>query len=183
MDGKLNSLVIELGAMALIWVMWLGECGAVDLLRLIHGRSRELKGEICIIAAGIATTLSTEEGRGFCKNLDNLTNDPELAGLDPSVLGELPSFSTPGFILTGLLLSPPFSFKAAAKKILQSVCSELHAELAFIWISWILVTAAVGLLVFSGLKKQKRLGRSVSVSFYIILLRVSRQRKEPQSRS
>jgi hypothetical protein len=38
------------------------------------------------LAASISVTVSTSDGRSFCSNLNNLTNDPELADLDPELL-------------------------------------------------------------------------------------------------
>lgn len=41
------------------------------------------------LAASISVTVSTADGRSFCSNLDDLTNDPELKDLDPELLSEL----------------------------------------------------------------------------------------------
>jgi hypothetical protein len=52
---------------------------------------------------------------------------------------------------------------ATAKKILSSACSELHAELAFIWIGFVVSTLLTVYLVSLGLKA----GRSVSRLFFV----------------
>ncbi|KAI5449244.1 hypothetical protein NCC49_005160 [Naganishia albida] len=82
------------------------------------------------LASSISVTVSTSDGRSFCSNLNNLTNDPELADLDPELL-------------------------KMAKKALKSACSEIHASLAFSWMSFVLSTfMAIGLIVL-GLRERR----------------------------
>lgn len=75
------------------------------------------------IAAGIATTHYTSEDRSVCKHINDLFDLPEFEDVDPEVV-------------------------AAAKKIFKSACSELHAELAFIWISFVLATIILGSIIW-----------------------------------
>lgn len=51
---------------------------------------------------------------------------------------------------------------ATARRILQSACSEIHAELAFIWISFVVSTIIVLHLFRVGTQAHKRIGRVVS---------------------
>ena len=75
------------------------------------------------IAAGVSTTHFTSEDRSVCKHLNDLFDLPELEDVDPSVLD-------------------------LAKKILKQSCRLLHAELAFIWIGFIMTTLVLGATVF-----------------------------------
>ncbi|ORX34186.1 hypothetical protein BD324DRAFT_168878 [Kockovaella imperatae] len=79
------------------------------------------------LAAGIDTTLFTSEDRSVCKHIDDLFDLPEFENADPQVI-------------------------QAAKKIFQSACSELHAQLAFIWIGFIVTTLLLGYLVVHALR-------------------------------
>ncbi|KAK4689042.1 hypothetical protein P7C73_g1069, partial [Tremellales sp. Uapishka_1] len=88
------------------------------------------------LASGIRTTTYTEESRSFCKNLDDLFDLPELKDLDAAQL-------------------------AAAKKILQSACSEIHAQLAFVWIGFVVLTFVTAYLLWLGVRQQSRGNRSI----------------------
>ncbi|KAJ9118445.1 hypothetical protein QFC24_006091 [Naganishia onofrii] len=68
-------------------------------------------------------------------NINDLTNDPELAGLDPEIL-------------------------KVAKKVFKQACSQIHASLAFSWMSFVLSTfILVGMLAL-GLRERKNGNRS-----------------------
>ena len=53
-------------------------------------------------------------------------------------------------------------FAAIARKVIQSACSELHAELAFIWIAFVLITFVLGYTIVLGMRQQSRGDRTVS---------------------
>ncbi|KAK8847648.1 hypothetical protein IAR55_005507 [Kwoniella newhampshirensis] len=80
------------------------------------------------LASGIATTKYTEEGRSICKNLDDLLDVPELSDVPPDAL-------------------------AMIKKVFKSACRDLHADLAFIWIGFIVATMIVGFTVVLGMRQ------------------------------
>lgn len=52
----------------------------------------------------------------------------------------------------------------AAKKIFKSACSELHAELAFIWISFVLASIILGSIVWLWYRNGPN--KQVSLSFW-----------------
>ncbi|KAJ9112102.1 hypothetical protein QFC22_006402 [Naganishia vaughanmartiniae] len=87
------------------------------------------------LASSIAVTHSTSDDRSFCRNINNLTNDPELAGLDPEIL-------------------------KVAKKVLKQACSQIHASLAFSWMSFVLSTIIlVGMFVL-GIRERRKGNRN-----------------------
>ncbi|KAJ9093052.1 hypothetical protein QFC21_006543 [Naganishia friedmannii] len=86
-------------------------------------------------ASSIAVTHSTSDDRSFCRNINDLTNDPELAGLDPEIL-------------------------KVAKKVFKQACSQIHASLAFSWMSFVLSTfILVGMLAL-GLRERRNGNRT-----------------------
>ena len=100
------------------------------------------------LAASISVTVSTADGRSFCSNLNDLTNDPELKDLDPELLSEFCMRLMRGISLMVL-------WSDMAKKALKSACSEIHASLAFSWMSFVLATfMAIGLLAL-GLRERR----------------------------
>ncbi|KAL7420362.1 hypothetical protein Q5752_005332 [Cryptotrichosporon argae] len=85
------------------------------------------------LAAGIATTVYTDAGRSLCRNLDDLFEQPELEGLDADAL-------------------------ALIKKAMQKACSELHAELAFIWIGFAVLVLVLAHLGGTALRARRAVG-------------------------
>jgi hypothetical protein len=75
------------------------------------------------VAAGASTTHFTSEDRSVCKHLNDLFDLPELEDVDPDLLD-------------------------MAKKVLKQSCRLLHAELAFIWIAFVMTTLVVASTVF-----------------------------------
>jgi hypothetical protein len=70
----------------------------------------------------------------MCKHLDDLFNLPEFENADKEQL-------------------------AIFRKILKSVCRDVHAQLAFIWIGFVVLTLATIYLIVLGAKK----GNTVSL--------------------
>jgi len=83
------------------------------------------------LASGIDTTIFTSEGRSVCKHLDDLFDLPEFEQVDQDVLQQ-------------------------AKNVLSDACSELHAELAFIWIGFVATTLLFGYLIVQALRMRSR---------------------------
>jgi len=118
-----NSLVVSLGAEATLgfvqWVFWL--------------------------AAAIATTHFTSDGRSVCKHLNELFELPEFEGMDREAI-------------------------KIVKKALKSACSEMHAELAFMWIGFILTTLVVASSVFLWMKngRTKEVGQGLFSVYQLV---------------
>ena len=93
------------------------------------------------LAAAVATTHYTSDDRSACKHINDIFDLPEFEDLDPDAV-------------------------KLVKKVFKSACSELHAELAFLWIGFILTTFIVGTSVVLWMKN----GRNKEVSWPLRLV-------------
>jgi hypothetical protein len=100
-----------------------------------------------LVAAGIATTRYTEGDRAVCKHLDDLFNLPEFEDADKEAL-------------------------ALVKKVLKSTCTDVHAQLAFVWIGFVVLTLTTIYLIVLGAKK----GNTVSQSLLMTKLMIGMER-------
>ncbi|OCF32803.1 hypothetical protein I316_05439 [Kwoniella heveanensis BCC8398] len=87
------------------------------------------------LAAAISTTHTSRDDRAVCRHLDDLFDLPEFENVDKDAL-------------------------ALAKKIFKSTCRDLNAQLAFIWIGFIVVTFILGYLIYLGTKRSNTMWRA-----------------------
>lgn len=78
-----NSLIVETGVSALLWIMWLGERDCTFGLLLA------IADVLLLLAAAAATTIHTEQDRSVCKDVDGVFADiPGGDELDQAAIGK-----------------------------------------------------------------------------------------------
>ncbi|WWC88888.1 uncharacterized protein L201_003803 [Kwoniella dendrophila CBS 6074] len=87
------------------------------------------------LAAGISTTRYTSADRAICKHIDDLFDLPEFEQADPQAI-------------------------AIAKKIFKSTCRDVKAQLAFVWIGFLVLTLTTVYLVSLAIKRGNSMWRS-----------------------
>ncbi|WVQ65992.1 uncharacterized protein L199_004170 [Kwoniella botswanensis] len=87
------------------------------------------------LAAAASTTHYTSADRAICKHIDDLFDLPEFE-------------------------DAPADAIALAKKVFKSTCRDLKAQLAFLWIGFVLLTLTTVYLVYLGMKRGNSMWRS-----------------------
>ncbi|WRT67586.1 uncharacterized protein IL334_004558 [Kwoniella shivajii] len=104
---------------------------AIIILRLVKPAWIPLFNEVILsfilwsfwLAAAASTTYHTKDDRQVCKHIDDLFDLPEFENADQDAI-------------------------ALAKKIFKSTCRDVKAQLAFVWIGFVILTITSGYLAY-----------------------------------
>lgn len=97
-ETALASVAGELGVAALTWLFWIGTYSTHprSLLKRLSIRDHTVVTLLfrlryradTLVAAAISITITTTDGRSFCRHLNDLFDVPELENLDPAEIGQ-----------------------------------------------------------------------------------------------
>ncbi|WVW84442.1 hypothetical protein I302_106476 [Kwoniella bestiolae CBS 10118] len=92
------------------------------------------------LAGAADTTKYTSADRAICRHIDDLFDLPEFETADPDAI-------------------------ALAKKVFKSTCRDLKAQLAFLWIGFVILTVTTVYLVYLGMKRGNSMWKSSLLNY------------------